>query len=235
MSSLHTLLPDGDYEIHRDLGAALAQAIEGAEAAAFTPAAPRRRGVAAGGAGGARAARDPPRREPRDAACPPGTGRATAPMNGKILYSGMCRARLRAAGGARRWLRARGGAADSRLERLLASADQHLLLGSRRAARPRSSASSSAWSRFSGHERAEDLAGRVADVIAAGAAVGWAQGGSSSVAGLGCRSILADPRPAANKDPRERDGQEAQRRYRPLSAPGRPRGGRARVLRAPAR
>ena len=49
--------------------------------------------------------------------------------------------------------------------------------------------------------RSDDVAEEVADLIADGAVIGWVQGRSEfGPRALGNRSILADPRPAANKD-----------------------------------
>jgi carbamoyltransferase len=49
--------------------------------------------------------------------------------------------------------------------------------------------------------RSDDVAGEVATLIADGAVIGWLQGRSEfGPRALGNRSILADPRPAANKD-----------------------------------
>lgn len=47
----------------------------------------------------------------------------------------------------------------------------------------------------------EDIAAATADLLASGAVIGWVQGRSEfGPRALGNRSILADPRPAANKD-----------------------------------
>ncbi|KRQ09642.1 carbamoyltransferase family protein [Bradyrhizobium manausense] len=59
----------------------------------------------------------------------------------------------------------------------------------------------SAWVGHLDIERSDDVAGRAADLMANGAVIGWVQGRSEfGPRALGNRSILADPRPAANKD-----------------------------------
>ena len=58
-----------------------------------------------------------------------------------------------------------------------------------------------AWSGHIELERSDDVAGRAADWMAGGAVIGWVQGRSEfGPRALGNRSILADPRPSANKD-----------------------------------
>ncbi|WP_051311160.1 carbamoyltransferase [Bradyrhizobium sp. Cp5.3] len=58
-----------------------------------------------------------------------------------------------------------------------------------------------AWAGHLEVERCDDVAGRAADWMAGGAVIGWVQGRSEfGPRALGNRSILADPRPAANKD-----------------------------------
>ncbi|MCP3475924.1 carbamoyltransferase [Bradyrhizobium sp. CCGUVB1N3] len=58
-----------------------------------------------------------------------------------------------------------------------------------------------AWAGHLDVERSDDVAGRAADWMANGAVIGWVQGRSEfGPRALGNRSILADPRPAANKD-----------------------------------
>lgn len=57
------------------------------------------------------------------------------------------------------------------------------------------------WREFVDIERPEDLEATVASALAEGAVIGWAQGRSEfGPRALGNRSILADPRPAANRD-----------------------------------
>ncbi|MBA1142367.1 MULTISPECIES: carbamoyltransferase family protein [Mesorhizobium] len=57
------------------------------------------------------------------------------------------------------------------------------------------------WARHIEFERSDDVASSAADWIAEGAVIGWVQGRSEfGPRALGNRSILADPRPAANKD-----------------------------------
>ncbi|NTG05515.1 nodulation protein [Agrobacterium rhizogenes] len=56
------------------------------------------------------------------------------------------------------------------------------------------------WSDFIHVEKCDNIARRTAELLAAGAVVGWAQGRSEfGPRALGNRSILADPRPADNK------------------------------------
>ncbi|MCA6107992.1 carbamoyltransferase family protein [Bradyrhizobium cenepequi] len=58
-----------------------------------------------------------------------------------------------------------------------------------------------AWAGHLDVERSDDVAGRAAEWMANGAVIGWVQGRSEfGPRALGNRSILADPRPAANKD-----------------------------------
>jgi carbamoyltransferase len=58
-----------------------------------------------------------------------------------------------------------------------------------------------AWAGHLHVERSDDVASSAADWIASGAVIGWVQGRSEfGPRALGNRSILADPRPAANKD-----------------------------------
>jgi carbamoyltransferase len=65
--------------------------------------------------------------------------------------------------------------------------------------------------------RPEDLAVATADLLAQGAVVGWVQGRSEfGPRALGNRSILADPRPAANKD-RINDLVKHREAYRPFA------------------
>ena len=58
-----------------------------------------------------------------------------------------------------------------------------------------------AWTGFLEVERCADVARRAAELLASGAVIGWVQGRSEfGPRALGNRSILADPRPAANKE-----------------------------------
>ncbi|WOH80212.1 carbamoyltransferase [Bradyrhizobium sp. BEA-2-5] len=58
-----------------------------------------------------------------------------------------------------------------------------------------------AWASHLDIERSDDVAGSAAEWMANGAVIGWVQGRSEfGPRALGNRSILADPRPAANKD-----------------------------------
>jgi carbamoyltransferase len=57
------------------------------------------------------------------------------------------------------------------------------------------------WGEFIEFERVENIAERAGELLAGGAVVGWAQGRSEfGPRALGNRSIVADPRPAENKD-----------------------------------
>ncbi|MDA9527227.1 carbamoyltransferase family protein [Bradyrhizobium sp. CCBAU 25338] len=58
-----------------------------------------------------------------------------------------------------------------------------------------------AWSGHLDIQRSDDIASSAADLMANGAVIGWVQGRSEfGPRALGNRSILADPRPAENKD-----------------------------------
>jgi carbamoyltransferase len=58
-----------------------------------------------------------------------------------------------------------------------------------------------AWSRFIAYRRVDDAPKAAAELLAAGKIIGWAQGRSEyGPRALGNRSILADPRPAENKE-----------------------------------
>ncbi|MDA9431845.1 carbamoyltransferase family protein [Bradyrhizobium sp. CCBAU 51627] len=58
-----------------------------------------------------------------------------------------------------------------------------------------------AWSSHLNIQRSDDIASSAADLMANGAVIGWVQGRSEfGPRALGNRSILADPRPAGNKD-----------------------------------
>ncbi len=57
------------------------------------------------------------------------------------------------------------------------------------------------WGRLVAVERCDAIVARAADLLAGGKAIGWVQGRSEfGPRALGNRSILADPRPAENKD-----------------------------------
>jgi carbamoyltransferase len=57
------------------------------------------------------------------------------------------------------------------------------------------------WADLLEYERADDIVGRTARLLADGRVVGWAQGSSEfGPRALGNRSILADPRPAGNRE-----------------------------------
>lgn len=57
------------------------------------------------------------------------------------------------------------------------------------------------WSDFLSFEKVERISERAAELLAAGAVIGWVQGRSEfGPRALGNRSILADPRPASNKE-----------------------------------
>ncbi|WP_437290238.1 carbamoyltransferase family protein [Sorangium sp. So ce406] len=206
MSALYTLLPDGDYEVHRDRVGALAQVIEvRRKGGPFTQ---QHRDVAASLQEALEAIVLHVLRHQREATgktrlCLAGGVAHNCTMNGKILYSGMfervfVQPAAHDAGcalGAALHVTLAEGALKTR-RRL-----EHVSWGSDVGGEAEIARELAAWSRFVRHERAEDLPARVADVIAGGAAVGWAQGASEfGPRALGQRSILADPRPAANKD-----------------------------------
>ncbi|WP_438019497.1 carbamoyltransferase C-terminal domain-containing protein [Sorangium sp. So ce315] len=206
MSALYELLPDGDYEVHRDRVGALAQVIEvRRRGGPFTQ---QHRDVAASLQEALETIVLHVLRHQREATgktrlCLAGGVAHNCTMNGKILVSGMfervfVQPAAHDAGcalGAALHTTLAAGALKSR-RRL-----EHVFWGSDVGGEAEIARELSAWSRFLRHERAADLPARVAEVIAAGAAVGWAQGGSEfGPRALGHRSILADPRPAANKD-----------------------------------
>src|SRR5581483_3768963 len=57
------------------------------------------------------------------------------------------------------------------------------------------------WARFLDVERVPDVCAVAADLLAHGLVLGWVQGRSEfGPRALGNRSIVADPRPASNKD-----------------------------------
>jgi len=57
------------------------------------------------------------------------------------------------------------------------------------------------WQDFLHYERIGDITGKTAQLMAEGAVIGWVQGNSEfGPRALGNRSIVADPRPAENKD-----------------------------------
>lgn len=206
MSALYTLLPGGDYEVYRDRVGALAQVIEvRRKGGPFTQ---QHRDVAASLQEALEAIALHVLRHQREATgktrlCLAGGVAHNCTMNGKILYSGLfervfVQPAAHDAGcalGAALYTNLAAGALTSR-RRL-----EHVFWGSDVGGEAEIGRELAGWSRFVRSERVADLPGRVADVIAAGAAVGWAQGGSEfGPRALGHRSILADPRPAANKD-----------------------------------
>ncbi|KYG05794.1 nodulation protein [Sorangium cellulosum] len=206
MSALYTLLPGGDYEVYRDRVGALAQVIEvRRKGGPFTQ---QHRDVAASLQEALEAIALHVLRHQREATgkarlCLAGGVAHNCTMNGKILYSGLfervfVQPAAHDAGcalGAALYTNLAAGALTSR-RRL-----EHVFWGSDVGGDAEIGRELAGWSRFVRSERAADLPGRVADVIAGGAAVGWAQGGSEfGPRALGHRSILADPRPAANKD-----------------------------------
>ncbi|WP_438000795.1 carbamoyltransferase C-terminal domain-containing protein [Sorangium sp. So ce185] len=206
MSALYALLPDGDYEVYRDRVGALAQVIEVRQKGG--PFTQQHRDVAASLQEALEAIALHVLRHQREATgktrlCLAGGVAHNCTMNGKILYSGLfervfVQPAAHDAGcalGAALHTNLAAGALTSR-RRL-----EHVFWGSDVGEEAEIGRELAGWSRFVRSERAADLPGRVADVIAGGAAVGWAQGGSEfGPRALGHRSILADPRPAANKD-----------------------------------
>ncbi len=123
-------------------------------------------------------------------------------MNGKILYSGMfddvfVQPAAHDAGCAL------GAALYASLEQGVAPPRArlpHVYWGSDIGEEARIDAELRTWGRFLEIEHAPDLPRRVAELLAEGFVVGWAQGRSEfGPRALGNRSILADPRPAENK------------------------------------
>ncbi|WP_437970205.1 carbamoyltransferase C-terminal domain-containing protein [Sorangium sp. So ce260] len=206
MSALYTLLPDGDYEVHRDRVGALAQVIEvRRRGGPFTQ---QHRDVAASLQEALETIvlhvlRHQRKVTGKTRLCLAGGVAHNCTMNGKILYSGMFE-RVFVQPAAHDAGCALGAALHTTLaEGALKSRRQldHVFWGSDVGGEAEIARELSGWSRFLRHERVADLPARVAEVIASGAAVGWAQGGSEfGPRALGHRSILADPRPAANKD-----------------------------------
>ncbi|MGK3964935.1 carbamoyltransferase [Sorangium sp. So ce118] len=206
MSALYTLLPDGDYEVHRDRVGALAQVIEvRRRGGPFTQ---QHRDVAASLQEALETIVLHVLRHQREVTgktrlCLAGGVAHNCTMNGKILYSGMFE-RVFVQPAAHDAGCALGAALHTSLAEGARKARrrlEHVSWGSDVGGEAEIDRELAAWSRFVSHERVADLPARVAEVIAAGAAVGWAQGGSEfGPRALGQRSILADPRPAANKD-----------------------------------
>lgn len=77
----------------------------------------------------------------------------------------------------------------------------HVYLGTRPEGRDSLAKTLSRWKDFIDFESSDNIAERAASLIARGAIIGWVQGRSEfGPRALGNRSILADPRPAENKD-----------------------------------
>lgn len=124
-------------------------------------------------------------------------------LNGKILYSGMftdvfVQPAAHDAGcaiGAALYVdhQNRPGSKPSRLE--------HVYLGTDVESNGSISKALSQWDAFLDYEKADNISRRTAQLLADGAIIGWVQGRSEfGPRALGNRSILADPRPAENKD-----------------------------------
>jgi carbamoyltransferase len=77
----------------------------------------------------------------------------------------------------------------------------HLYLGTSTSASEELAEELAVWDAFIKIEKAERIAAEVAELLAGGAVVGWVQGRSEfGPRALGNRSILADPRPAENRE-----------------------------------
>lgn len=123
-------------------------------------------------------------------------------LNGKILYSGLfenvfVQPAAHDAGGAI-------GAAWSLLPEQRTGArprkPEHLFLGTDVPGDGEVGRALEAWGDFLAFERVADVCQKTARLVADGAVVGWVQGRSEfGPRALGNRSIIADPRPAANK------------------------------------
>jgi carbamoyltransferase len=127
-------------------------------------------------------------------------------LNGKLLYSGMfsdifvhpAAADSGCAMGAALspFVGKTNGARPVQRQRL-----NHVFFGTDLASAPDIHASLERWSDFLTVEKLSDVAAQTAVFLAQGEVIGWAQGRSEfGPRALGHRSILADPRPAANKD-----------------------------------
>lgn len=78
---------------------------------------------------------------------------------------------------------------------------RHLFLGPSHTAREPAETCLKRWEKFIYFDESEDAAAAGAALIAAGKIIGWVQGRSEfGPRALGHRSILADPRPASNRD-----------------------------------
>jgi carbamoyltransferase len=124
-------------------------------------------------------------------------------LNGKILYSGLfsdvfVQPAAHDAG------TAIGAALQVYCENHPASRPrrlEHVYLGTDVGDDPSIVRTLSAWQRLIAYERVDHIAERTAALLADGAIIGWVQGRSEfGPRALGNRSILADPRPAQNKD-----------------------------------
>jgi carbamoyltransferase len=204
--SFYTLLPDGNYTLHRnniyklyevlaprkrgepftqvhmDIAAALQDALEDLVfhiLGHFQKATGRDSLAIAGGVG------------------------QNSSLNGKILQSGLFR-RVFApsfAGDSGCALGAALQAAHEARPELPLSPVNHAYWGTRLPERDKLEKNLLAWSDFIHIEYLGDTAEPVADLIAAGAVVGWVQGCSEfGPRALGNRSIIADPRVASHKD-----------------------------------
>lgn len=122
--------------------------------------------------------------------------------NGRILYSGMfddifVQPAAHDAGGAL------GAAlvASRQLGCRTAERSKHVYLGSHVGTTEEVETVLARWKGFLDYQHCPDICRVAASALAKGAVIGWAQGRSEfGPRALGARSILADPRPAANKD-----------------------------------
>jgi carbamoyltransferase len=141
-------------------------------------------------------------------------------MNGKILYSGLfddvfVQPAAHDAGcalGAALLVSYEAGASTDTSQQL-----QHVYLGTDIGDDTAVADQLRAWQAFIAFEKSPDIARQAAHLMAEGAVIGWMQGRSEfGPRALGNRSILADPRPADNKD---RINQMVKKRegYRPFA------------------
>jgi carbamoyltransferase len=124
-------------------------------------------------------------------------------LNGAVLYSGLfdkvfVQPASHDAGGAY------GAAVEAAVEhgeQLDRRRWNHLYFGTDIASGDELEASLEQWRDFVEIERLDDAAERAAQLLAGGSVIGWVQGRAEfGPRALGDRSILADPRPASNKD-----------------------------------
>jgi carbamoyltransferase len=124
-------------------------------------------------------------------------------LNGKILYTGLFRKMFvqpaahdagTALGAA--WMVLREEGREAAREPML-----HVFFGTEIGGSQEIARALETWRSFLDFEKPEDVEAQTARLLADGSVVGWVQGRSEfGPRALGNRSILADPRPAANKD-----------------------------------